>query len=111
MPRPVNAHFDWIRGIRDSQLTATAKHVAHVLATFMDGETGECFPSRGRVALGVGRSPSTVTRALRELEREGWIETERQMNSSNLYRRTIPLAYVVRDDGWGGPGTGGDTPF
>ena len=81
--------YAWMRAVRDADITATAALTAYVLATYMDGD-GVCWPSRRRIAVGIRRSPSTVTRALRELEGAGLLVTTHQFNGPSTYRRSEP---------------------
>lgn len=75
--------WEWLRAVRDSTLTPTAKATAFVLATYM--RDGMCWPSRRLIAAGIGKSERTVTRALRELEDAGVVKIEHRMNSSSVY--------------------------
>lgn len=82
--------FAWQRAVRDSaSLGATAKLVGLTLSTWMDAR-GVCYPSEATIARAVGRSESTVRRALRELERAGFLVTRRRKNASNRYRGVKP---------------------
>lgn len=51
---------------------------------------GKCFPSINRMAKDLSTSPSTIRRALRDLERNGFIRKEQRFrenkgNTSNMY--------------------------
>jgi DNA-binding transcriptional regulator YhcF (GntR family) len=76
--------WPWLKAIRDSALSPSAKLTAFVLATYM--RNGTCWPARRRIAAGIGKSERTVTRALQELREAGAIEIEHRMNSSSVYQ-------------------------
>jgi len=69
------------------------------LASYVNWETGVCWPSRSTIAETLGISVSTVDRALKALESAGVIEidkrkTEQGDHDSNLYR--LPFAINSR---------------
>lgn len=52
---------------------------------------GQCWPSEGRIAMDLSMSRSTVKRAVNDLRKAGYIQTEKRLrpngtNSSLLYR-------------------------
>jgi hypothetical protein len=82
----------WRDALRESGLDATARHVAHVLSTYMDGR-GRCWPSRETLAAAVGLSVRTVERAVQRLEAVGWLRVERTeggRHRTNTYEALLP---------------------
>lgn len=61
-----------------------------VLALHVNGQTGECWPSQTVIGARIGISRERVIKALRRLERAGFVEVthqeDRGMKRSNLYR-------------------------
>jgi hypothetical protein len=57
----------WRDHIRDSDLSSSAKLVAHTLSTYMDA-SGHAFPSRETLASGCSLAGRTVYAAINELE-------------------------------------------
>jgi hypothetical protein len=85
----------WAKLLRGSPLPPTARHVGHVLATYMN-EKGECWPTVRTVAEDVGVSPRTVQRGLDDLCRYGLIEIVRRTGRANVYRARRP-AWLAGD--------------
>lgn len=52
-------------------------------------ENGLCWPSREDLKRRSRMSDTSITRALRRLEAEGWLQRERRFNSSNLFRLNV----------------------
>lgn len=80
-------YFDSIYS--DDSLPHRAKAVYMYLQDRMDGQR-QCWPSIPRIAADLRLSESTVKRALRELERQGYINRYRRKRenggwTSNLY--------------------------
>lgn len=70
-----------------------------VLALYVDGKTGECWPSQSIIAARTGISRERVIRAIKRLEQHGFVEVEHQDNRGmkrvNLYRLPHQIhAYV-----------------
>ena len=63
----------WRLAICESDLSATARHTAHVLATHMNADGGSCYPSLDRLVSETRHSRATVVKAIRELEARGYI--------------------------------------
>jgi helix-turn-helix protein len=81
----------WRDGLRDSTLDPTARHVGHVLSTFMDAR-GFCFLKRETLAAGTGYSVRTIERAIARLEGAGWLRVERGTgHRSNRYFAALPV--------------------
>jgi Helix-turn-helix domain len=81
----------WRDAIRESELDPTARHVAHVLSTWMNGR-GVCWPGRETIAEGTGYSVRTVERAVARLERDDWLRVERGVGQrSNRYFALLPV--------------------
>ncbi len=81
--------MDYINSIYASGLKLRAKAVYMYLKSRSDKD-GKCFPSIKTIAKDLDISQSTVKRALRELERNGYIKKvaryrENKGNTSNMY--------------------------
>lgn len=81
--------MDYINSIYASGLKLRAKAVYMYLKSRSDKE-GKCFPSIKTIANDLDISQSTVKRALRELESNGYIKKvaryrENKGNTSNMY--------------------------
>ncbi|HXF73702.1 MAG TPA: helix-turn-helix domain-containing protein [Actinomycetota bacterium] len=68
----------WQIGLRYSGLPPTVRLVAHALATWADQDGANCRPAIEQLQEATGRSRATVCRALRDLERRGWIVRARR---------------------------------
>lgn len=96
---------DWVlrRG-----LNSTAIHLYVQMALAADGKTREAFHGHERLAALCGSSPSTVKRALRDLQQAGAVKIQArwvgQARQSNLY--VLPL-----DDPLAAPGHGVPLPL
>jgi len=91
--KPLSRIFRWRLAIRDSSiLRSRAKNVAHVLATYMDADGGSCFPTLETIQKGAGiGSKETVCRAVRDLEKAGFIKRNPGGNGRpSHYRASFP---------------------
>jgi hypothetical protein len=99
----VNARQEWRNAVRDSTLDGTAKLVALVLDTYMDGD-GETWPSKGTIGVGASCDASTVKRAVHRLEAAGFLLVIRSYGRRpNRYRACMPPS----NGGAGAPVNGG----
>lgn len=71
--------------VRDESIGRNEKVVYLVLASFADQDTGQCYPSIATIQKFAGLTDKPVTKAIRELERIGWIKCQRRSNTSTLY--------------------------
>tara|TARA_R100000808_G_scaffold2316_2_gene9414 strand:+ start:1678 stop:2325 length:648 start_codon:yes stop_codon:yes gene_type:complete len=71
--------------IRDESIGRNEKVVYLVLASFADQDTGQCYPSIATIEKFAGLTDKPVMKAIRELERIGWIKCQRRSNTSTLY--------------------------
>jgi len=81
--------LDWLDAVRrDPALTTFTKCVAHELATFFNRKTGDAFPSHETIAKRLYASPSGVKKAIRRLERAGYLDVSqgRGRTHTNHYR-------------------------
>lgn len=75
-----------------SGVPATAIHLYTVLVMYVDGRTGEAFPSRTTLAKQIGASTKTVDRAIKALQGVGALEVHSRKrpgskeNYTNIYR-------------------------
>jgi DNA-binding MarR family transcriptional regulator len=94
-PRAVGV-FEWIAAFRDADkgkpLTPSVVAVAFVLASFATYKTGlDARPSGARIAACAGVHRATVTHALADLARVGWVEvTASPEGAPRVYRLTVP---------------------
>jgi len=65
--------FDWLKAIRDSNLSASEKNVAFVLSTYLNKSTGYGYPSQETIAAGASLGLRTVNRAINTLEQHQFI--------------------------------------
>ena len=87
--------FEWERSLRMLRLPATAKLVGLVLATYVDGETGEnAHPGEERLAADCGLSVRAVRQHLGKLRDVGLIERT-QKGRANQHARTADT-YALR---------------
>jgi DNA-binding transcriptional MocR family regulator len=87
---PTN-QFQYIQAIRENRsLSSNAKIVALIIASHYNWSSdGQAFPSVDLLALETGISRASVYRAKLELVNNGWLESERRFNNSNLYSLKI----------------------
>jgi hypothetical protein len=87
-------YFQYIRALRDDRtLSSSAKHLAQIIASHHDFSSDRgAFPSVALLAEECSTSPATVHRAKQELIENGWLESKRRWNDSNLYDFAIPSA-------------------
>jgi hypothetical protein len=97
----------WRDAVRDSELRATVKLVAHTLSTYMDAG-GAAFPSKLTIADGASlKSERAVDAAVLELEGAGFIDVSRSRGrSSNRYQAKLPTPHA--DAGFGGANPASD---
>lgn len=95
--RPTEDRYAWWRELRVSSVSATARHVALAISTYMDAGGGNAHPSMVTLANDTGRSRRTVARAVDELLRAGLLEVSsgggRREDGgyfSNRYRASFP---------------------
>jgi hypothetical protein len=93
----------WRDAVRDSELDATAKLVAFVLSTYMNGR-GCARPSKETLAAGASLSSGrrAVDHAVDRLEGAGFLEVERSRGrTANRYQATLsPTAHELRRSEW-----------
>jgi Helix-turn-helix domain len=81
---------EWRDAIRASELDASAKLVALVLATYANA-TGECWPSKQTLYEGCSLSARVVDRAVLRLEETGFVDVKRSVGRVvNRYFLRIP---------------------
>lgn len=79
---------------RDGALTASANHLALVLAVYYTNGSNEAWPSQQQLAADAGISEATVRRSLHELERNGLLSVDRGhqgRTSGNVYQLGEPV--------------------
>ena len=79
---------------------ATAKAVLLALAYHANKEDGAAFMGRETLAQWTGSDRRTVMRALRTLERDGWIVREERDGRTTLYRLKAPWQHLCRECGF-----------
>jgi hypothetical protein len=89
-----NWRQEWAQAVRRaSSLSMTARLVGQALALdFANGSTGQCNPSRERLADHLGVSEATIKRALSDLAKGGWLSksTDTARNRTAHHTFLIP---------------------
>ncbi|MEQ9257500.1 MAG: helix-turn-helix domain-containing protein [Roseovarius sp.] len=89
-----NWRQEWAQALRRSHgLSMTARMVGQALALdFANGSTGQCNPSRERLANHLGVHQSTIKRALADLVNAGWLSktTDTARNRTAQHTFLIP---------------------
>ena len=93
--------------IEDTGLSHTAVRVYAYLMRRADNETGNAFPGQRLIAKDINMSPSTVAKAITDLEERGWLEVTRRRTEK---KEALPNHYVVRTTRGGVPNTGTRVP-
>ena len=90
-------HYVVMRAIMASGVSSTQRLVLFALeghVTYLERESGRCWPSWQTLAESTGLSRASVAKALAELESSGWVEVTRRSGEggqeSNVYRVTPP---------------------
>jgi DNA-binding Lrp family transcriptional regulator len=78
-------YFEYLRLIRSSNLSATARIVALIIGSY-----NPSFPTNKQIAEGCGLSERTVRNAKRELIAAGYLRQKRTYNAANHYQVTAP---------------------
>jgi hypothetical protein len=95
-----------IMGRRD--LTAITKTIAVAISLHLNSNSWQAWPSRKRLAEMCSVSVRTVERAVKELERTGFLRVSRKSNCANRYEMRKSNGEVVQEDtSWD---VGGDSP-
>lgn len=106
--------INWARAVEAELLTASARHVLLLLATYADAKTRLCSPGVARLTRETGLARSTVQTSLTLLEEAGLIIRRRRHRdtdggyTSNIYElRPVRFAEGdARPPGMGSPTTG-----
>jgi DNA-binding transcriptional ArsR family regulator len=85
-----SALFEWRRQVLASELGSSARLVALVLSTHMNGDGASCWPGQRRLARETALARSTVRAALDELERAGFIDRDQRPGRTTRYRASGP---------------------
>jgi Helix-turn-helix domain len=102
--RHTSSLFRWKLVVRQTDLTASTKAVAFLIAERTDPkDRTKCYPSVATIAANVSCSERTVLRATAELGRRGFLMIYRRRkgalrNDSNLYVPAWPEFYVWKSD-------------
>ena len=71
--------------LKDPKLSTNAKTVYALMLSYA-WNNNRVFPGQERMAQDMGTSQPTVARAVQELEKEGWLETQRRgQGKTNIY--------------------------
>ena len=90
----------WIKAVRDSpDVQGTTLLVALLLAPYATYDTGkEVLPKQSTIAAQMGSSRETVNRAVKRLERAGWIRLEdTKRGNRKVWALVIPEAPAEPD--------------
>jgi Mn-dependent DtxR family transcriptional regulator len=71
--------------IIDKNLSSMDKCIYLAIKQYAD-KSGECFPSRKKIAESMDITPLTVTRSIKKLENSGYINVKRSLDSVNHYK-------------------------
>ena len=91
--KTISPLISWRGAIPDSDLPATARHVALTLSLHMSERGDSCFPSQSTLSRETGLSERTVREATHVLEQQGWLErhgAHGRARRSYRYIATIP---------------------
>lgn len=80
-------YFEYLRAIRDSDLSTKARIVALIIASY-----NPSFPTNKLIAKGTGLSERSVRTAKTELVAAGFMRQTRTYNAANHYHPTVPVA-------------------
>jgi DNA-binding transcriptional MocR family regulator len=89
--------MDYHEAIFASKLSAHAKLTALAISSYYNWNKKQmCWPSNKTLSNATGLSISSVVRSKKELAREGFLEVQRRIDNSNLYRPLFPqtIGYV-----------------
>src|SRR5688500_7537739 len=88
---PSFSPFTYNRAVRDSDLSAIARHVAMTLATYAN-RAGEAWPTQATLEDGTGWARRSVNTALNALEAGGWLTrlVKGHRGRATLYRLHVP---------------------
>jgi len=83
--------MQWLNAISlECEINSTSFRVAYLIADHFNRVAGFAWPSLARLAERICLSNKSVYRAVRKLEREGWLEVDRKRERSNHYRMAWP---------------------
>ena len=80
-------YFEYLRLIRESNLSTKARIVALILASY-----NPSFPTNKQIAAGTGLCERTVRSAKKELVEAGYLRQKRNYDAANHYTPTAPDA-------------------
>jgi hypothetical protein len=80
-------YFEYLRSIRDSNLTTKARIVALIIASY-----NPSYPTNQQIADGTGLCERTVRTAKKELIETGFLKQKRNYDAANHYTPTAPDA-------------------
>ena len=91
--------FRWRVVLRKTDLTASVRSVARVIADHCGRTSMDCYPSVGTLVAETGVGERTVRSSIRELEHRGFLRVQRRRtgnrrNDTNIYSPTWPSRYV-----------------
>lgn len=80
-------YFEYLRAIRESNLSTKARIVALIIASY-----NPSFPTNKLIAQGTGLSERSVRNAKVELVAAGFLKQKRNYDAANQYTPTVPDA-------------------
>lgn len=89
--------IDYHEAIFASKLSSHAKITALAISSYYNWTKKQmCWPSNKTLSKATSLSTSSVVRAKKELAKEGYLEVQRRIDNSNLYRPLVPqtIGYV-----------------
>jgi len=80
--------LQWLQSLAktDPPLRRSEMTVAITLANMANAKTGVCWPSLNTLAISTNADRRSVVRAINQLSRSGFIQVERTLGRSNVYR-------------------------
>lgn len=96
-----NYRNEWQQAIKRSSLSGPEKHVALVLLTYVNHNTGDCFPSQQLMADDWGMKRNYYSRHLKALEAQGWLEVIKKYKGKkpyNTYLLRTPEVHTKSDE-------------
>lgn len=94
-----NERFRWEHAIRESDLPPSTRHVLLTMATYMDRDGMNCYPSQEELGRACGMTSRTVRRHVDAAIEAGWLLKIRQgrhvgrgASYTNVYQPWIPSA-------------------
>lgn len=91
--------YIWLNSIcADHIVNSTAFRVAYVIADHLNIKKGNAWPSQARIAERLGLHPKSVQRAVKDLEKRGWLAVTRRRDGLTSNRYAIAQSSAAQDN-------------